>query len=63
MNAAAVGHRSAGNLASAVSTADSIVSGTVSRTVWIGDGFSVSTFATIAWTLDPVKGGSPASIS
>src|SRR5688500_7855956 len=37
--------------------------GTISRTVCSAVGRSVSTFATIAWTVDPVNGGSPASIS
>ena len=62
-NAAAVGQRSAGSLASAVRTASSTDSGTVSRNFDGGAGFSVSTLATIAWAVLPVKGGSPTSIS
>jgi hypothetical protein len=50
-------------LASAVSTASSTPSGTVSRNFDGGTGFSVITLATIAWALGPVNGGSPTSIS
>ncbi len=60
---AAVAKRSAGSLASAVSTACSTWTGTVSRNVRSGVGRSLSTLATIACTLDPVNGGSPVSIS
>ena len=62
-NSATVENRSAGNFASAVSTAFSTSGGTVSRRVCSGAGRSVSTFATMACALEPVKGGSPASIS
>ncbi len=62
-NAAAVGQRSAGSFASAVSTASSTASETVSRNDEGGAGFSVSTFATTACAVLPVKGGSPTSIS
>ena len=44
-------------------TAASTCAGTVSRVVRIGVGLSVSTLATMACTVLPVKGGSPVSIS
>ena len=37
--------------------------GTVSRVAVTGGAFSVMTFATMAWAVLPVYGGSPASIS
>src|SRR5512143_4242000 len=55
--------RSAGILLNALATAVSIPSGTVSRTTRSRVGRSVISFAMIAWTLGPVTGGSPASIS
>ena len=62
-NSAALPHRSAGSLASAVSTASSTSGGTVSRRLRIGAGLSVITLATMACAVGPVKGGSPSSIS
>src|SRR5206468_3458151 len=62
-NSAAPPNRSAGTFASALATAASMPSGTVSRTVRIRVGRSVSSFAITAWTVGPVCGGSPASIS
>ena len=62
-NSAAVAKRSAGSFSSAIRTANSTVSGTRSRTRRGGAGFSVSTLATMAWAVLPMKGGSPVSIS
>jgi hypothetical protein len=62
-NSAAEVNRSAGSLASAVSTASSTAAGTVSRTREGAIGFSVIILATIACAVLPVKGGSPVSIS
>ena len=62
-NAFALSKRSAGSLANAVNTAVSTCGGTVSRSVCNDVGFSLSTLATIACTLPPVNGASPASIS
>ena len=62
-NSAAVPNRSAGDLASALATARSTPSGTVSRTSLSGRGVSVNRRAIIACADGPVKGGSPASIS
>jgi hypothetical protein len=62
-NSAALEKRSAGSFASAVSTASSTFSGTVSRSRDGGTGFSVITLATMACAVLPVKGGSPTSIS
>ncbi len=62
-NSAAVAKRSAGSLDSAIITAFSTVSGTVSRVAEIGVGRCVIILETIAWTLLPVKGASPVSIS
>jgi hypothetical protein len=46
-----------------VSTASSTAAGTRSRTRLGGMGFSVITFATMAWAVLALKGGSPVSIS
>src|SRR5438093_241612 len=61
--ARAEGGRSAGTLARPLAMACSTCGGTCGRTVRGGRGRSVSTRATIAWTLGPVNGGSPTSIS
>ena len=62
-NAAALEKRSAGSLARHLSTAASTCCGTVSRTMEMGRGRSLRTFATIACTVAPVNGASPVSIS
>ena len=62
-NSAALAYRSAGSLASAVSTAASMCGGTVLRTTDKRSGSLLMTFATMACTLLPVNGASPASIS
>jgi len=62
-NSAAVTNRSAGSFSSAVSTAASTCRGMVCRWGMSGRGLSVSTRATTAWAVAPVKGGSPVSIS
>ena len=62
-NALVLSKRSAGTLASALATAASMLAGTVSRMVLSLMGFSPMTFAMTAVMFDPVKGGSPASIS
>jgi hypothetical protein len=62
-NSAAVANRSAGSFSSAMKTAASTDSGTLLRRGPIGAGSSVSTLATMAWAVGPVKGGSPMSIS
>ena len=63
LNSRAEPQRSAGSFCSAVMIAASAAGGTVGRLGRSGGGCSVSTLATIAWELGPVKGGSPASIS
>ena len=55
--------RSAGSLASAVSTAASTCGGIVLRISVGRSGSALITFATIACTVAPVNGGSPVSIS
>jgi hypothetical protein len=62
-NSAALPNRSAGSLASAVSTAASIAGDTVFRCRVGGGGSSVRTLAMIACAEGPVNGGSPTSIS
>ncbi len=62
-NSAAVLNRSAGSFCSEVSTAASTCGGMVLRCGVIGRGVSVTTRATMAWAVEPVKGGSPVSIS
>ena len=62
-NCAAVWNRSARSLASAFTTAASTWGGTDSRSCRSGRGRSVTTFAITDWTVGPVIGGSPASIS
>ena len=62
-NAAAEAYRSAGSFSMAVWTAAATWSGTAFRMVLIGSGSLFRTLATIAWTVGPVKGGSPVSIS
>ena len=62
-NSEAVTNRSAGSFSSAVSTAASTCRGMVCRWGMSGRGLSVSTRATTAWAVAPVKGGSPVSIS
>ena len=62
-NMITVGKRSAGVFSSARSSADSIVSGIDSRTMDGGDTVAIECRAMIDWTLGPVKGGSPTSIS
>ena len=63
LKAPAVANRSAGSFSSAVSTASSTCGGTRSLRAASGAGRSVITFATMAWAVGPVNGGSPASIS
>ena len=46
-----------------MSTAASTCGGTVSRTVRMDVGFLREHSATMAWTVAPVNGGSPVSIS
>ena len=60
---AAVANRSAGAFASALTTTCSSQSGTVSRTARRRGTGSIACRARIAWADQPVKGGSPASIS
>ena len=55
--------RSAGTFESAFATAASTWSGTVGRTVRMCIAGSVMSFAITAWTVLPVIGGSPTSIS
>src|ERR1041385_4775724 len=62
-NFSAVAKRSAGSLASALRTACSTPGGTVSRSARGAVGRSVRTLATMVWTVGPVNGGSPTSIS
>ena len=62
-NSAAEAYRSAGTLASDLSTAAAIHSGTVSRMTRSGVGRAVISRATMACALSPTNGGSPASIS
>ena len=61
--AAALAKRSAGSFSSAVSTAASTCGGMVCRCGTNGRGVSVTTRATTACAVEPVKGGSPVSIS
>ena len=63
LNSLAEPQRSAGSFCSAVRIAASMAADTVGRLVRSGGACSVSTLATMAWELGPVKGGSPASIS
>ena len=58
-----VANRSAGALASAVMTTRSTSSGTDGRTTRIDRGSSICCRAMIACAVEPVWGGSPASIS
>jgi hypothetical protein len=60
---AAVANRSAGNFARLRLTAASTAGGTVSRSVVSGVARSLKSRATMAWTVAPVNGGSPDSIS
>ena len=62
-NSRTVGNRSAGVSASAPEHAVSIVSGIDSRTIDGGDTISMECRAMTAWTVGPVKGGAPTSIS
>ena len=62
-NSLAFAQRSAGSLASAFSTAPSTFGGIVLRVSVSACGSALNTFATIACTVAPVKGGSPVSIS
>ncbi len=62
-NSAAVAKRSAGSLASAVSTASSTAGGTLRRWAMRPAGSAVITLATMACAVGPVNGGSPTSIS
>ena len=62
-NSAAVVKRSAGSFARPVSTACSMATGIVLRTSVGRSGSALRTFATTAWTLEPVNGGSPVNIS
>jgi hypothetical protein len=62
-NAATVGKRSAGDLASARASAASTARGTVGRTTAIGGGGSSRCRAIIACIVPAVNGACPASIS
>ena len=62
-NSAALANRSAGNFSSAPNTAASTCAGTDLRSSVKGRAGSVRILATMACTVLPVKGGSPASIS
>ncbi len=57
------GNRSAGDLASARSSARSTATGTVGRSARIGAGRSMACRAMVARGPVPANGGSPASIS
>src|SRR5580765_5774129 len=61
--AAGEGKRSAGSFCSAFRTEASTCGGIVFRWIVSERGSSVITRATIAWTVGPVNGGSPTSIS
>jgi hypothetical protein len=63
LNSATDANRSAGTLESAFAIAASTGSGTVGRTVLTCIAGSVSSLAITAWTVLPVIGGSPTSIS
>ena len=62
-NRSALAKRSAGSFARAVRIAASAAGGIVSRSARGVMGRSVSTLATIVWTVGPVNGGSPTNIS